>query len=666
MSDSPTLAEFLRGARESVIERFTDDLAKRDPQAAELSPSLLLDHLPQFFDEMLFELEARSSGSLPDHSLPAARSHAAERWRSGFDLRQVVREYGVLRHAIFQELAARDVQLSPAELEPLLNCLNAGIAEAVEAFTEESAAVRTTLDERELDLALKQRQLALITESIPQIVWITRADGHTEWINGRWREYTGLDPATAIGTGWLDGFHVDDQPATLERWEHSIETLEPFETEYRLRRHDGVYRWFLGRGIPMLDENGEAKRWFGTCTDIDDYKRTQARLIAATEESARLNRLKDEFLATVSHELRTPLQSILGWARMLKTGHLPPERARAALDTIERNAKAQSQLIEDILDISRIIAGKARIRAEPVDVGSILTSALDTSLPAARAKGVTLVSDLPADLGTLNGDPDRLQQVVWNLLSNAVKFTPPGGRVLLAAVRHDDHLTIAVEDNGQGIEPNFLPYVFDRFRQADAGPARAHGGLGIGLAIVRHIVEMHGGTVSVTSDGKAKGARFTVHLPLQSPLHTPAPPSSPPPASDPASIELDALSAVKVLVVDDQQDARELVVAILLHHGAEVLGAGSVDEALKLLVEAQVDVLVSDIGMPQRDGHDLIRELRESTSHARLPAIALTAYAHETDRARALQAGYDLHLAKPVEPVELVASVARLVRRAAS
>jgi len=208
--------------------------------------------------------------------------------------------------------------------------------------------------------------------------------------------------------------------------------------------------------------------------------------------------------------------------------------------------------------------------------------------------------------------------------------------------------------------------VFDRFRQADAGPARAHGGLGIGLAIVRHIVEMHGGTVSVTSDGKAKGARFTVQLPLQSPLHTPAPPSSPPPASDPASIELDALSAVKVLVVDDQQDARELVVAILLHHGAEVLGASSVDEALKLLVETQIDVLVSDIGMPQRDGHDLIRKLRESTAHARLPAIALTAYAHETDRARALQAGYDVHLAKPVEPVELVASVARLVRRAAS
>jgi len=662
LSDTPTLAEVLRGARDDVIRRFTQELAKRDPVASELSKPLLVDHLPQFFDEVLFELEARA-GSLPDAELPAARAHAAERWRSGFDLRQVVREYGVLRHAIFLELAERGLAPELAELEPLLNCLNAGIAEAVAAFTEESAEVRTKLDEKRRALAQKERQLSLITESIPQIVWITRADGHTEWINGRWREYTGLDPETAVGTGWLDGFHLDDQPATLERWEHSIETLEPFETEYRLRRHDGVYRWFLGRGIPMLDENGEAKRWFGTCTDIDDYKQTQARLIAATEESARLNRLKDEFLATVSHELRTPLQSILGWARMLKSGHLPPERAQAALDTIERNARAQSQLIEDILDISRIIAGKARIRAEPVDIGSVLTSALDTSLPAARAKGVALISDIPADLGTLDGDPDRLQQVVWNLLSNAVKFTPAGGRVSLEAVRHDSHLTIAVEDNGQGIDLAFLPYVFDRFRQADAGPARAHGGLGIGLAIVRHIVEMHGGTVSVASDGAAKGARFLVHLPLQSSFHTPAPPSSLRPDSAPAEVETESLSGAIVLVVDDQQDARELVLAILLHHGAAVHGASSVDEALSVLADEPIEVLVSDIGMPGRDGYDLIRELRASTRHARLPAIALTAYARETDRSRALEAGYDLHLAKPVEPVELVASVSRLARR---
>jgi PAS domain S-box-containing protein len=659
------LRQFLRDAREQIIARFVADLARRDPKAGLLSPSLLLDHLPGFFDEVLFELDA-SFGSLPDHKLPTARVHARERWRSGFDVRQVVREYGVLRHAIFDELQIQQVALTPAELEPLLNCLNAGIAEAVVAFADESDSVRHTLDEKELALAANELRLTLVTESIPQIVWTARADGQTDWLNGRWREYTGVDPAHSLGSGWVAAYHPEDQAASLSRWQHSTRSLLPFEIESRLRRHDGVYRWFLVRAIPVRDGSGNITRWFGTCTDIDDQKQTQTRLIAATEESARLNRLKDEFLATVSHELRTPLQSILGWARLLKAGHLTAERAEAALDTIERNAKAQSQLIEDILDVSRIITGKARFRAEPVDLKAVLSSALETTQPAARAKGILLRSELPADLGTLTGDGDRLQQVVWNLLSNAVKFTPAGGFVRISAERSEHLVSIEVEDEGVGIDPSFLPYVFDRFRQADAGSARAHGGLGIGLAIVRHIVEMHGGTVSVASRGVGQGALFTVQLPTESPAVTPIPPTAAPLDSEPKLPALDTLSGVSVLVVDDQADARDLMVAILLQHGAQVHGAASVEEAIGLLGRERVQVLVSDIAMPHEDGHALIHKVRGTDALRQLPAIALTAYAHEHDRRRALEAGYHLHLAKPVEPAHLVLAIVGLLREHAA
>ena len=661
----PKLGQFLRAAREQIIARFMVDLARRDPKAGQLSPSLLLDHLPDFFDEVLFELDA-SFGSLPDHKLPTARIHARERWRSGFDVRQVVREYGVLRHAIFGELEVEQFALTPAELEPLLNCLNAGIAEAVVAFADESDSVRQTLDEKELALAANELRLTLVTESIPQIVWTARADGQTDWLNGRWREYTGIDPAHSAGSGWIDAYHPEDQAEAIARWKHSTRTLLPFEIEYRLRRHDGVYRWFLGRAIPVRDGSGNITRWFGTCTDIDDQKQTHSRLIAATEESVRLNRLKDEFLATVSHELRTPLQSILGWARMLKGGHLAVDRAEAALDTIERNARAQSQLIEDILDVSRIITGKARIRAEPLDLTAVLSSALETSQPAARAKGIVLRSELPADLGPLTGDADRLQQVVWNLLSNAVKFTPAGGFVRISATRTEHTVSIEVEDEGAGIDPSFLPYVFDRFRQADAGPTRAHSGLGIGLAIVRHIVEMHGGTVSVASRGVGYGALFAVQLPTQPPNFTPIPPAMVAPASEPKLPAVDALSGVSVLVVDDQPDARDLMLAILRQHGAQVHGASSVREAIGLLGRERVQVLVSDIGMPHEDGHALIHKVRSTDTLRQLPAIALTAYAHEHDRRRALEAGYHLHLAKPVEPAHFVQAIAGLLRAQAA
>jgi hypothetical protein len=506
----------------------------------------------------------------------------------------------------------------------------------------------------------------MITESIPQIVWTANGDGGIDWCNENWLELTGLGRQGPLGDTWVSSIHPEDREEAIQRWAAAVASGAPYEIEYRIRRHDGVYRWFLVRAIPVVDSTGVLLQWFGTCTDIDDQKQTEARLRAATAESEQLNRLKDEFLATVSHELRTPLQSILGWARLLRAGHVSPEKSQKALETIERNAKAQSQLIEDILDVSRIVTGKARIRSEPVDVTAVLGAALDTTQPAARAKGVELTAEIASEVGVLIGDADRLQQVVCNLLSNAVKFTPPGGHVHLAAHRSESAVRIVVEDDGQGIPAHFLAYVFDRFRQAEGGPQRAQGGLGLGLSIVRHLVELHGGTVSVASAGEGRGATFAVELPPRGQRASFSP--SPAPfgkRSDPAFPAAGALTGVRVLVVDDEPDARELISAILQQYGAIVSDAGSAEEALEILESTSFDVLVSDIGMPREDGYAFMRRIRARSDRpdlVALRAVALTAYARQEDQRLAREAGYQRHVAKPVEPAHLVSAVIRLAQ----
>lgn len=398
----------------------------------------------------------------------------------------------------------------------------------------------------------------------------------------------------------------------------------------------------------------------------------RARLFAeeqrARRHAERMNRLKDEFLATVSHELRAPLQSILGWSRMLKSGALDAEGVLKGLDVIERNASMQAHLIEDILDVSKVIAGKVRIRTDVVDLARVLDTALETVRPAALAKGVTLAAEIdPHGSYVIMGDADRLQQIVWNLLANAVKFTPRGGRVTLSASRGDAQIDVAVVDDGVGISPDFLPFVFDRFRQAEGGSTRSHGGLGLGLAIVRHYAEAHGGSVSAESDGIGKGATFRVSLPIGY-ARPDAPPESrsttdsiePPP---PASLALDGL---RVLVVDDDDDARELLRIVLRQFGASVWEASNAHRGLALLREIEVDVIVSDVGMPGEDGHAFIRQVRALPTRAaspRIPALALTAYARSDDRRRALAAGFQMHLAKPVKPATLVAAIAQLSGR---
>ncbi|HSB09871.1 MAG TPA: response regulator [Blastocatellia bacterium] len=389
-----------------------------------------------------------------------------------------------------------------------------------------------------------------------------------------------------------------------------------------------------------------------------------------THELREANRIKDEFLATVSHELRTPLNSILGWAHLLRSGALDSDSNSRALHTIERNTKLLAQIIEDLLDVSRIITGKLRLDVKLLDMGPVVQAALDAVRPAIEAKKINARVSIDPFAGPIAGDASRLQQIVWNLLSNAIKFTPGGGSVEIRLDRRDSSADITVSDTGEGISPAFLPYVFDRFRQADSTFARMHTGLGLGLAIVRHLVEMHGGSVSAESPGPGLGATFKVSFPLA---------TSPELSLDSklATEKADQntgdyqLAGLQVMIVDDEPEAREVLVAMLRHLGAEVIAAGSVAEALSILENAPIssmpDVLISDIGMPGEDGFELIRKLRamEPERGGSTPAIALTAYARAEDCASVLAAGFQRHVAKPVEPSELATMIANVARRAA-
>lgn len=389
---------------------------------------------------------------------------------------------------------------------------------------------------------------------------------------------------------------------------------------------------------------------------------------AARAESERASRIKDEFLATLSHELRTPLNAILGWSQLLRQGAGDKEILEEGLAVIDRNTRVQVQLIEDLLDMSRIISGKIRLNVQFTDVSTFIDAAIETVKPSADAKGIRLEKVLDRRGGSVSGDPGRLQQVVWNLLSNAIKFTPRGGTVQVLTRRVNSSLEISVSDTGRGIPPEFLPYVFERFRQADSSTTRAHGGLGLGLSIVKHLVELHGGTVRADSPGENQGSTFTVVLSLAA-VHLPAgdqqrldPTAS---SAEPLDCRSTSLGGIKILVVDDESDARRLVKRVLEECDAQVITASSAAEALQLVVSESPDVLVSDIGMPVMDGYELIRRVRalNNGKNGRIPAIALTAFARSQDRTRALLAGYLVHISKPIEPHELIATVATVAGR---
>jgi PAS domain S-box-containing protein len=494
-------------------------------------------------------------------------------------------------------------------------------------------------------------------------------DGTILAANSTLLELLGYDP------GELEGRRVESILPTAGRIFYQTHLFPLLRLHGRA---DEVYLSLKSRAggeVPALVNAARRERdgrSVNDCVLIPIRQRSQYEddLLRAKRAAEEATRAKDEFLAVVSHELRTPLNAILGWVRLAQTGELGEGMVTRALETIERSARSQSQLIEDILDFARIVSGKLRLDVRRVQPAEVVEAALDVMRPAADAKGIRLQSILDPGAGPVSGDPDRLQQAMWNLLANAVKFTPKGGKVQVRLERINSHVEITVSDTGEGISAEFLPYVFDRFRQADKA-AKRQGGLGLGLAITRQIVELHGGTIRAHSAGAGQGAAFTVELPL---LVTHHPESRPTVGLEPAHLTGDEsgrlsspprLDGLQVLVVDDEQDARELLSTVLTRYGASVTAAGTADEALERLPLVRPDVLVSDIEMPGRDGYSLIRAVRTTAPPElrSIPAIALTARARFSDRMSALTAGYQVHVPKPVEPAELITLIANLTHQ---
>ncbi len=529
---------------------------------------------------------------------------------------------------------------------------------------------RNVTDQRRAHEA--REQLAAIVEHSGEAIATKNLDGIIQTWNASAEKLFGYRADEIIGksvTILIPPDRLGEEDRILSRIRRGL-PAERLET-IRLKK-DGTPTEVAVTVSPLKDPDGEVIGASKLIQDITERKRIEEERQALLEREQGLRaqaevagRMKDEFLATVSHELRTPLNAILGWATMLKKGDLEPATAGRGIDSIERNARSQAQLIEDLLDVSRIVSGKVRLDVKPAILSSIVDEALEAVRPAAEAKSIQLDVNIDPATDLLRGDPARLQQVIWNLLSNSIKFTPSGGAVTLSAKRVDSSAMISVSDTGEGIKPEFLPYVFDRFQQADSSATRRHGGLGLGLAITRHLVEMHGGTVEAHSDGEGQGATFTVKLPSLN--------STPESSRTKDGVNRDRpssqvtqppeLQGIKILAIDDSNDTRELVSTVLEDSGAIVATACSVREALDLFAVWKPDVLVCDIGMPEEDGHTFITTIRQLPVEegGNTPAIALTGYVRVEDRMRALRAGYQMFVPKPVEASELCLVIANLI-----
>lgn len=512
--------------------------------------------------------------------------------------------------------------------------------------------------------AVVSRRLAAIVESSDDAIVAKDLKGTvTNWNRGAERIF-GYSAQEMIGKPisiLMPADRINEEPSILERISGG-EHVEHYET--KRQRKDGTIIDVSLTISPIRDASGRVVGASKIARDITDRARVHAerRHLLESERAARMEaeratRLRDDFLAVVSHELRTPLNGILGWAQLLKRGANDSIALKQGIDAIEQGARAQAQLIDDLLDMNRIMAGKLHLDIQNVHLASLIESALETLRPAADAKGIRLQSALATNVASIRGDPARLQQVFWNLLSNAVKFTPKGGKVQVLLERVNSHIEISVADTGVGIKPDFLPHVFERFRQADASTARRYGGLGLGLAIVKQIVELHGGTVAVESLGEGEGTTFHVRIPVSIIRR---PPGAEPEFVGPVQEERASLGGIRVLVVDDDPGAAEIVKRMLAAYGADATTAASGDEALIKIPDSAPDIILSDIGMPEMDGYEFISALRKGGN--KVPVIAVTAFARAEDRIRTLQAGYGMHLAKPIDARELLTVVRAMLR----
>lgn len=591
-------------------------------------------------------------------------------------------------------LGAVDYLLKP--INP--DILNSKVTVFVELFKKTQAIQQQAAQLSFVNSELRQSEerFRSLSTCSPIGIFETDIEGSCNYTNPRYQIICGLSAAESLQKRWLESVDLEDRERAIASWCDYIRKGREYSEEFRFQSTDGHIRWVQVRSSPMLSGQGELLGYVGTLEDITERKQAEevrAQVIreqTARQEAEAANRMKDEFLAVLSHELRTPLTSMLGWSKILRSKKLDEKATARAIDAIERNATSQVQLIEDILDVSRIIQGQLRLNLNAVNLTSVIEAALEAVRPLAETKNIRLNTSLNSSLGSVCGDPTRLQQIVWNLLTNAIKFTPQDGlvEVRLESIKVEDmqvgellptkeikfsstsaplnfststYAQIQVIDTGIGISPDFLPKVFERFRQADSTTTRSHNGLGLGLAIVRHLVELHGGIILAASQGEGQGATFTVRLPLmeekkeinseENSAVSSANPSTP-------------LAGLKILVVDDETDTRNFLAFLFQEYGAIATAVGSVAEALAIFEQLKPDILISDIGMSDQDGYKLIRELRslEAEKGGNIPAIALTAYSREEDRQKILSAGFVQHLSKPIDPNKLIAVVTNLLR----
>ena len=516
-----------------------------------------------------------------------------------------------------------------------------------------------------------------LVDSMPECVKVVGPDGELLFMNRAGLGMIECDSEKEpqiIGTSVFDVVAREHRPDWRVRHRRVCQG-ESMSWEFEIVGLRGTRRWMETHATPLQLADGRRAQ-FAFTREITQRKQAELEresLLdaerAARNSAERASALKDEFLATLSHELRTPLNAILGWTQLLRADPEASTKVRHGLEIIERNVRAQAQIIEDLLDMSAIMAGKVRLDVQALDLSGIVHAAIESVRPAAMAKDIRLVQVIDAHAGRVLGDPNRLQQVLWNLLSNAIKFSNKGGRVQIALERVNSHVELTVADDGAGIEPEFLPHVFDRFRQADASTTRKHGGLGLGLAICKQLIELHGGTIRAKSGGAGQGSTFAIQLPVRA-LVNPAGYAHRAEQAEISVGEADLarldvrLDGLHVLVVDDEADTRTMLCQLLERYGAEVECLGSAAEGMEALAQRAFSVIVSDVGMPDVDGYTFMQQLRSMASPNRnTPAIALTAYARAEDRIRAMRAGFQLHLSKPVQPAELVTTIASVTGR---
>ncbi|QLE54179.1 response regulator [Nostoc sp. TCL26-01] len=567
-------------------------------------------------------------------------------------------------------LGAVDYLLKPIDANTLISKVTVFVelfrkTQAIQQQAAQLAAINAELRQSE------ERFRSLSTCS-PLGIFETDTQGRCTYTNPRYQAICSLSAAESLQTRWLESVHPEDQASAIASWSDYIAQGGDYSQEFRFQTADGSIRWVQVNSSPMLSSQGELLGYVGTLADITTRKQAEeirAQVIreqTARQEAETANRMKDEFLAVLSHELRTPLTSMLGWSKILRAKKLDEKSTARALEAIERNATSQVQLIEDILDVSRIIRGQLRLNLSAVNLITVIEAALDAVRPLAEAKSITISNALDASLGSVCGDPTRLQQIVWNLLTNAIKFTPKEGKVEVrleiiqpadTATNHLNYAQIQIIDTGIGIEPEFLPKVFERFRQADSTTTRSHSGLGLGLAIVRHLVELHKGIILAESQGSGKGSTFTVRLPLMPQETAPVP-------SAQSESQSSFFVGCKILIVDDETDTRNFLAFLFEEYGAVASTTASVEAALAVIEELQPDIIVSDIGMSEQDGYTLIRKLRSLTPEqgGKIPAIALTAYSQAEDRLKMIESGFQHYLSKPVDPHQLISVVANLLQ----